>query len=146
MPKQLLFLCSGNYYRSRFAEHWFNALAQQRGLAWAAQSRGLADDLTVNVGPIALATVEALARRGVTLPIPYRYPLPASDDDFAQADWVIALKEAEHRPMMQRKFSAWADRITYWHIHDLDVWSADEGLAHLAAQIERMMGELEQSP
>ncbi len=93
-----------------------------------------------------MATVEALARRGVALPTPYRDPLPATAADFAQADWVIAIKEAEHRPMMQRKFAAWADRITYWHIHDLDVWSADEGLAHLAAQIERVMGELEQSP
>ncbi len=137
MPKQLLFLCSGNYYRSRFAEHWFNALAQQHKLDWVADSRGLADDLTVNVGPIARASVDALAQRGVVLPTPYRYPLPATTADFAQADWVIALKEAEHRPMMQRKFAAWADRITYWHIHDLDVWTADEGLSNLAAEIEK---------
>ena len=137
MPKQLLFLCSGNYYRSRFAEHWFNALAQHYKLDWVADSRGLADDLTVNVGPIANATVEALAQRGVVLPTPYRDPLPTTAADFAQADWVIALKEAEHRPMMQRKFAAWADRITYWHIHDLDVWSADKGLSILAAEIEK---------
>ena len=137
MPKQLLFLCSGNYYRSRFAEHWFNALARQYKLDWVADSRGLADDLTVNIGPIANATVEALAQRGVVLPTPHRYPLPTIAADFVQADWVIALKEAEHRPMMQRKFAAWADRITYWHIHDLDVWSADEGLSILAAEIEK---------
>ena len=137
MPKQLLFLCSGNYYRSRFAEHWFNALARQYKLDWVADSRGLADDLTVNIGPIANATVEALAQRGVVLPTPHRYPLPTIAADFVQADWVIALKEAEHRPMMQRKFAAWADRITYWHIHDLDVWSADKGLSILAAEIEK---------
>ena len=137
MPKQLLFLCSGNYYRSRFAEHWFNALARQYKLDWVADSRGLADDLTVNIGPIANATVEALAQRGVVLPTPHRYPLPTIAADFVQADWVIALKEAEHRPMMQRKFAAWADRITYWHIHDLDVWSADEGLSILASEIEK---------
>lgn len=137
MPKQLLFLCSGNYYRSRFAEHWFNALARQYKLDWVADSRGLADDLTVNIGPIANATVEALAQRGVVLPTPHRYPLPTIAADFVQADWVIALKEAEHRPMMQRKFAAWADRITYWHIHDLDIWSADEGLSILASEIEK---------
>ncbi|MBU6359661.1 MAG: low molecular weight phosphatase family protein [Chloroflexi bacterium] len=137
MPKQLLFLCSGNYYRSRFAEHWFNALARQYKLDWVADSRGLADDLTVNIGPIANATVEALAQRGVVLPTPHRYPLPTIAADFVQADWVIALKEAEHRPMMQRKFAAWADRITYWHIHDLDIWSADEGLSILATELEK---------
>lgn len=137
MPKQLLFLCNGNYYRSRFAEHWFNALARQYKLDWVADSRGLADDLTVNIGPIANATVEALAQRGVVLPTPHRYPLPTIAADFVQADWVIALKEAEHRPMMQRKFAAWADRITYWHIHDLDIWSADEGLSILATELEK---------
>lgn len=137
MPKQLLFLCNGNYYRSRFAEHWFNALARQYKLDWVADSRGLADDLTVNIGPIANATVEALAQRGVVLPTPHRYPLPTIAADFVQADWVIAFKEAEHRPMMQRKFAAWADRITYWHIHDLDIWSADEGLSILATELEK---------
>jgi protein-tyrosine phosphatase len=31
-PKIMLFLCTGNYYRSRFAELLFNHLAKQRGL------------------------------------------------------------------------------------------------------------------
>jgi hypothetical protein len=32
--KQVLFLCSGNYYRSRFAEHLFNWLAPKASLPW----------------------------------------------------------------------------------------------------------------
>lgn len=35
----VLFLCTGNYYRSRFAEIYFNALAAQRGSPWRADSR-----------------------------------------------------------------------------------------------------------
>jgi protein-tyrosine phosphatase len=31
-----------HYYRSRFAEHLFNALAPKHGLSWMATSRGLA--------------------------------------------------------------------------------------------------------
>ena len=38
----LLFICTGNYYRSRFAEAVFNHHAKQRGLPWRAFSRGLA--------------------------------------------------------------------------------------------------------
>jgi protein-tyrosine phosphatase len=40
--KTILFLCSGNYYRSRFAEEQFNHHAELAGLDWVAQSRGLA--------------------------------------------------------------------------------------------------------
>ena len=36
--KQVLFLCSGNYYRSRFAEHLFNWLAAKVNLSWRADS------------------------------------------------------------------------------------------------------------
>ncbi len=53
MTNTILFLCTGNYYRSRFAEILFNRLAKSRGLSWKAESRGLALDLaTDNVGPI----------------------------------------------------------------------------------------------
>ena len=41
-PRRLLFLCTGNYYRSRFAELLFNALAREAGLSWIASSRGIA--------------------------------------------------------------------------------------------------------
>ena len=40
--KAVLFLCTGNYYRSRFAEVLFNSVAGKLGLPWRASSRGLA--------------------------------------------------------------------------------------------------------
>ena len=40
--RTVLFLCTGNYFRSRFAEILFNSLSTQRGLDWTASSRGLA--------------------------------------------------------------------------------------------------------
>src|SRR5262245_31370231 len=45
---KLLFLCTGNYYRSRFAELLFNARAATHALPWQAFSRGLAIDKGVN--------------------------------------------------------------------------------------------------
>ncbi|HEX3600375.1 MAG TPA: hypothetical protein VHU84_09555, partial [Lacipirellulaceae bacterium] len=65
MKQQVLFLCTGNYYRSRFAEIYFNWLAQQRGLAWSAESRGLALD-DCNNGPISRHTLSILKMRGIT--------------------------------------------------------------------------------
>ena len=44
--KTVLFLCTGNYYRSRFAEVLFNSVAGKMGLPWRASSRGLALETT----------------------------------------------------------------------------------------------------
>jgi len=40
--KKILFLCTGNYYRSRYAEEIFNHLAKREDLPWRAFSRGAA--------------------------------------------------------------------------------------------------------
>ena len=48
---KILFLCTGNYYRSRFAEHLFNWLATKQGLDWQADSRGLALERGINSKP-----------------------------------------------------------------------------------------------
>ena len=39
--KQVLFVCTGNYYRSRFAESLFNSKVRDSRLGWKAISRGL---------------------------------------------------------------------------------------------------------
>jgi hypothetical protein len=66
--KKVLFLCTGNYYRSRFAEELFNHHAEHAGLAWIAESRGLALERGVhNIGTIssfALRTQLALVPPG----------------------------------------------------------------------------------
>jgi protein-tyrosine-phosphatase len=36
--KTVLFLCTGSYYRSRFAEIYFNSVALKIGLPWKATS------------------------------------------------------------------------------------------------------------
>ena len=62
----VLFLCTGNYYRSRFAEVLFNSVAGRMGLPWRASSRGLALERGVNnVGPMAVSAVQALESRGL---------------------------------------------------------------------------------
>ena len=64
--KTVLFLCTGNYYRSRLAEVLFNSVAGRMGLPWRASSRGLALERGVhNVGPMAASAVKALEALGV---------------------------------------------------------------------------------
>jgi protein-tyrosine phosphatase len=140
-PKRILFLCTGNYYRSRFAEIFFNWQAKQRGLQWAADSRGLALD-GCNYGPISRYTVDRLKEQGIDYDADQRFPLPLSEADFAAADLIVAVKEAEHRPLVAARFPAWRDRIEYWHVHDLDCATPDEAIPHLENELVQLLDRL----
>src|SRR5258706_16387594 len=100
MSKTVLFLCTGNYYRSRFAELYFNALAVPHALAWRADSRGLQIH-PGNPGPISSFTVHWLRTQGIQLPASHRSPMPLSEADLQAAALIVAVKEAEHRPLLE---------------------------------------------
>ena len=142
MPhKKLLFLCTGNYYRSRFAEILFNGEATKCGLKWRAFSRGLAPDPR-NPGFMSRDTMQALEVIGIPYEEHLRYPHLVEEVDFLAADHVIAVKEAEHRPMIARGFSAWLDRVEFWQVHDLDCATPDETLAHLSWEVSALVERL----
>src|SRR3954471_12861673 len=101
--KTVLFLGTDNYSRSRFAEVLFNSVAGKMGLPWKASSRGLALERGVNnVGPMAVSAVKALEARGLRAVTEFgRFPVQVAVDDFEAAHWIVALKEAEHLPLLQ---------------------------------------------
>ncbi len=139
----VLFLCTGNYYRSRFAELLFNARAPAAGLNWWASSRGLAlEKGGNNVGPISPTALLALQQRGIVLPDVPREPLPATDDDFRQAALIIALKEDEHRPYVESRYPRWIDRVQYWHIRDVTPTRVYDPLHEIDREISVLIGKL----
>jgi protein-tyrosine phosphatase len=140
MP-HLLFLCTGNYYRSRFAEILFNHHAQARGLDWQALSRGLALDLN-NLGPMSIHTLARLEAMGLPHAEYLRLPADAARNDFDAADHIVAVKEAEHRPLMQRRFPDLVDRVEYWGVHDLDCSGPAEALDHLEQEVLALVNRL----
>jgi protein-tyrosine phosphatase len=137
----VLFLCTGNYYRSRFAEILFNWHAAQRGLAWKADSRGLAID-ACNVGPISQHTITGLKTRGINSDTCSRMPIALTEADLTTADRVVAVKEREHRPLVERKFPAWHERIEYWHVHDLDCATPEVAIPHLEREVVALLERL----
>jgi protein-tyrosine phosphatase len=143
--KSVLFLCTGNYYRSRFAEELFNHLAARQAPAWRATSRALAIERGAhcNFGPVSKHVAAALVARGLGLADEQRYPMPVQASDFLDADLVIALKEAEHRPLMEQRFPAWSQRIEYWHVHDLDQAAAAEALTEIEALVRQLLVRLQ---
>lgn len=139
---QVLFLCSANYYRSRFAEHLFNWLADDSGLRWRADSRGLMVGHWDNLGPISRYAVERLLALRVPMQAEPRNPIQLTPNDLAESNLVIALKEAEHRPMMANLFPAWADRVEYWHIDDIDCAEPKAALPQLEAAVRELVERL----
>ncbi|MDY6901198.1 MAG: low molecular weight phosphatase family protein [Cyanobacteriota bacterium] len=138
--KKVLFLCTGNYYRSRFAEKVFNYLANQNNLNWEADSRGLALERGVNnVGAISKYAVEALKKRGINIITEERFPQSAIVEDFQKFDLIIAVDEHEHRPLMEERFTQWIDSIEYWLIHDIDKTSPQEALEELEKKVRELI-------
>ncbi len=143
--KRILFLCTGNYYRSRFCEEYFNHGAKCRSLSWRADSRGLAPDVTVfrNPGPLSPKTLEALRELGVDLGDRPRYPLAARSSDFARADRAIALSRREHEPMVESFFPAHRPLVGYWEVGDVEIESPASAIEKMIELIERLLQEIQ---
>ena len=141
--ERVLFICTGNYYRSRFAEAVFNHRAKALGLPFRAFSRGLAIHLID--GDLSSYTQRALEDRGIARECTGPTRVALTEADLVRAERVIALKEDEHRPLMERHFPLWADRIEYWHVHDLDQSEAEDALPQIERQVEALIEELRAS-
>ena len=146
IPFQLLFLCTGNYYRSRFAAILFNTLAREANLYWTAYSRGIAVGRSIdNVGPISSHAVRGLEARGIRLNGAVRFPKQVDEQDLEAADLVIALDEVEHRLFLQERYPLWPDKVGYWHVHDLALAFPADALAEIEREVKRLIARLSQT-
>lgn len=137
----VLFLCSGNYYRSRFAEIYFNHLANETELDWRAESRGIVAQWSKNPGPVSPETLRGLAARSIRSGAT-RYPMQLGEHDLTRAARVIALYEIEHRGMLDAYFPAWSDRVTYWQVPDLGELDPGDALALIERNTRALVNEL----
>ena len=143
MAQKVLFLCTGNYYRSRFAELLFNRLAQAAGLDWGADSRGVAAELSDPLsGPMSPMAVDALRLRGVTIEGEPRFPLQVQPADLESAQMVIALDEQEHRDYLADRCPGWEERVVYWHVHDLGLTPASVALPEIEREVRSLVEQL----
>jgi protein-tyrosine phosphatase len=140
MKNQILFLCTGNYYRSRYAEELFNFRARSEGLAWCAFSRGLAEKGSPeNVGPMSRFVFQALSARSIEPEGARRLPVPCSATDFGNAELVIALKEEEHRPLVEQRFPDMLPRVIFWDVSDVAFAEPAVALAQIDDEIDGLV-------
>ncbi|GIV85608.1 MAG: low molecular weight phosphatase family protein [Candidatus Roseilinea sp.] len=136
----VLFVCTGNYYRSRYAELYFNATAPAH-LGWRAASRGFAPN-PFNPGPIAVSVIYRAQERGLPLPADLPHPRRLTEADLHSAQRIIALDEDEHRSYVEHYFPAWRNRITYWRVHDLHLMPTAEAFALIEHNVDALVREL----
>jgi len=140
--REVLFLCTGNYYRSRYAEALFNHEAAQRGLAWRAFSRGLAIHLAPPTG-LSPHTTRRLRERAIPVAQTGPDPVQVGEADLRRAARVVALKGTEHRPLLAALHPDWVDRVEYWEINDLDGSAPEVALAAIEAHVGALLAALE---
>ncbi|ELR96919.1 low molecular weight phosphatase family protein [Gloeocapsa sp. PCC 73106] len=142
--KKVLFLCTGNYYRSRFSEYLFNHLAQ--GKPYLADSRGLnVNPDSGNVGAMSPEVIKELQELGINPDSDsMREPMQVQETDLAEVDRIIAVDDIAHRPMVAAKFPEWVDRVEYWRVKDLDENPEEPPLEQLAHHIEELLLDLDQ--
>ena len=140
MP-EVLFLCTGNYYRSRYAEALFNHEAERRGLGWRAFSRGLAIHLAPP-GGLSPHAAGRLRERAIAREHTGPDPMQVGEEDLRRAAWIVALKETEHRPLLAALHPRWANRIEYWEIGDLDSAAPADALAAIERHVGVLLDEL----
>lgn len=145
MTETVLFLCSGNFYRSRFAELLFNHLVEGGELGYRADSAGLWPNCRDhNIGAIAPDTLDALRARGVPLPRSHRVPRDVTEEEIQEAAIVIAVKETEHRPIVALRFPNLLERIEFWQVHDIDVAPPSEAIPELERRVRDLIERLAQ--
>lgn len=146
MKNTVLFICTGNYYRSRYAELFFNHLAAKTHINWQANSRGLEANAGRNVGPISIFALKRLTDQGILLNEPIRFPMQLEEKDLQEAGLIIAVHRVEHEPMMKKYFPAWAEKIIYWDVADLDITDSENALSAIEQKIHEIVEKVRSNP
>src|SRR5215212_10233572 len=119
--RRILFVCTANVCRSPMAEAIFNALAEERGLLWRAESAGVAalvdEDITPNaraaLDEVGIYTGEHRARQ-------------VSEEMMGEADLVLGMGP-RHVATLRRRFGGLSERAYALPQYALDV-PPEEGI------------------
>lgn len=140
-PKQILFICTGNFYRSRFAEAVFNEKAAEAHLDWRAISRGI--NLVASQRGISPVAKRELLKCDVPQHFFQGNPRRLTAADLGRSDYVVLMDEAEHRPLLEKLFPKCNEsKIHYWHIHDTGKMKPTVACQMMVREVEDLIKEL----
>jgi protein-tyrosine phosphatase len=143
MMKTVLFVCTGNYYRSRVAEILFNDLARRNDSQVMAISRGFRLNPEKNKGTLSPHAGPFLETLNIPVD-PESKPTRLGLSDLENAHKIIVLDEKEHRHMMRSHFPDWENRVTYWSFEDDYIVSPGIVLPGIQSKVTAFFHELTQ--
>jgi protein-tyrosine phosphatase len=146
----VLFVCRGNYFRSRFAEILFNHLVRTQGIAATAVSRGL-NFSGNNAGPISTYVPVALKTRNIPHINNNRKPMKLCETDLQVAHVVVLTHADQQLPQIREQYPHHLSRLIHWDVPDVtftreDVADAAANLGQLSlyeAEALEVLGKIE---
>ncbi len=148
--KKVLFVCTGNYFRSRFAQAFFNYLGDQQknhpSIHWQAFSRGFEISLLNSEQrkvPVSEFTMKKLNEMQIPLSYVQGQPTQVSQADLDRADRIVLMNEREHRRYLEHGFPGLdLKKVCFWHVEDIDQIAPTIALEALRVQVEKLFLEL----
>jgi protein-tyrosine phosphatase len=87
--------------------------------------------------------LEALEAKAIVPEGAERHPQLCSMADFDHAELIIALNEAEHRPIIEHRFPEVARIVTYWHVDDIAFAHPSTALARIDGHMRELISTLQ---
>lgn len=139
--KTILFICTGNYYRSRFAEILFNHLAKEKNIPYRAFSKGLRIS-SRNVGELSIHTKNYFDQLHIDYSNYLKMPEVFEEIHMKNVDMIIALDEQEHRPMIQQLFPHLEEKFIFWSFADDYIETPETVLPKLEKKVQSFINSL----
>lgn len=131
---EILFICTGNYYRSRFAEAYLNHLAKGQ----ISFSRGFEVFASRNEGPISKYTIQFLSDLEIHDYDKGQSPVQLGESDLEKAGMIILMDKTEHLPMYSKYFPERSDDLVCWDFQDVQFKDPKEILPGIKREVERL--------
>jgi protein-tyrosine phosphatase len=137
--KQVLFVCTGNFYRSRFAESLFNYLSKRNNLDWKAKSAGLkihlADEKAAIEGEISSIAKNKLLSKGISEDYFDKRRESLTEKMLENADLVILMDKNEHFSMMNDLFPKYVKNAFFYDAKDIEYCDPEIALKIIEKEI-----------
>lgn len=149
---KVCFVCTGNYYRSRFAEAVFNFLSKECGESHIAKSRGLnisaADKTAREYGELSPYTKNKMDDLEIPRNLTSKKRKSISKKDLDEFDIIVIMDRSEHFKMVKEFIGEDKDMIEaaknfkYWAIKDVSDWEPEETLGAILANVNKFFNEV----
>ena len=143
---KVVFVCTGNYYRSRFAESYFNYLCDILKLNYEADSYGLAihyaDELAEKHGELSPFSRERMEHIGIPDNYFERSRKSLTKDAIENSDVIIAMDEDEHTEMIMEQFPSYINQFNFFKVKDVFDWEPKQTLDETQKMVEMMINDI----